>query len=591
MPDLIAQGELAQHRWRRTLPQGRKLLLGRGRGTWAVPWDDQISRKHVEICWHHGRLEVEKLPAAGNPIFVQGRQVGSFYLRPGECFVIGRTTFTLTDEQVNISVDLPRPVTEQTFSAKYLKGVRFRDADQRIDVLSRLPEIISGATSDSELFVRLVNVLMTGVPHASAAAIVAVGPGAEESTGIRVLHWDRRALAGEGFQPSERLILQAVRQGKSVVHVWSGPGSGAFTVSEDIDWAFCTPVEGVACRGWAIYAAGRFADDKSAGSQASDPRDLRDDLKFTELAAATLGSLRELRQLERNQASLGSFFSPVVLDALAGEDPNVVLAPRETQVSVLFCDLRGFSRQSEKSADDLLGLLNRVSQSLGVMTHHIRQQGGVVGDFHGDAAMGFWGWPLAQDDAVERACLAALGIRREFEAAAKRDGHALTDFRIGIGVATGTAVAGRIGTIDQVKVTVFGPVVNLASRLESMTKVLRAPILLDRGTAMAVRERISPETARVRRVAVVKPYGLDVPVEVSELLPPTSEYPQLTDDHVAAYEEALDALLQRDWSQAFQLLHRVPADDRVKDFLTMFIVQHNRTPPETWDGVIPLTSK
>ena len=89
----------------------------------------------------------------------------------------------------------------------------------------------------------------------------------------------------------------------------------------------------------------------------------------------------------------------------------MVLAPRETEVAVLFCDLRGFSRHSERSADDLLGLLNRVSQALGVTTHEIREQGGVLGDFHGDAAMGFWGWPLPQPDAAVRACLAALAIR------------------------------------------------------------------------------------------------------------------------------------------------------------------------------------
>ena len=68
---------------------------------------------------------------------------------------------------------------------------------------------------------------------------------------------------------------------------------------------------------------------------------------------------------------------------------------------------------------------------------------------------------MKQEDSIQRACLAALSIRAEFESAARRQGHALSDFRIGIGVATGNAVAGKIGTVDQVKVTVFGPVVNL----------------------------------------------------------------------------------------------------------------------------------
>ena len=87
-------------------------------------------------------------------------------------------------------------------------------------------------------------------------------------------------------------------------------------------------------------------------------------------------------------------------------------------------------------------------------------------------------------------------------------------------MATGRAVAGKIGTVDQVKVTVFGPVVNLASRLEGMTKILQAPILLDETTARIVRQQVPREVARVRRLAIVRPYGLDTPLEVSELLPP-----------------------------------------------------------------------
>ena len=76
-----------------------------------------------------------------------------------------------------------------------------------------------------------------------------------------------------------------------------------------------------------------------------------------------------------------------------------------------------------------------------------------------------------------------------------------------------------------------------------------------------------------------------------ELLPPVADYPELSDENIAAYEAALDALLSGDWSRAFSLLHRVPADDRVKDFLTVFIAQHNRTPPPDWDGVIRIAEK
>jgi adenylate cyclase len=152
-------------------------------------------------------------------------------------------------------------------------------------------------------------------------------------------------------------------------------------------------------------------------------------------------------------------------------------------------------------------------------------------------------------------------------------------------------VAGKIGTDDQANFTVFGPVVNLASRLEGMTKILRAPILMDEATARAVRDEVSSDLARVRKAAVVRPYGMDTPLEVSELLPPELEYPLLTDEHLEYCDAAVDAFVTGRWSEAFALLHRTPTEDLVTDFLTVYIAQHNRTPPAGWDGVIPLSSK
>ncbi|MEE9603017.1 MAG: adenylate/guanylate cyclase domain-containing protein [Thermoguttaceae bacterium] len=593
MPDLIAQGVEAQQRWRRSLPQGRTVVLGRAGGVWAVPWDQHVSRKHVSMHWTGECLEVTRLPDARNPVYSRGKEEDHFSLRPGEHFVIGQTTFTLADQRVSMTADLPEPLQQQSFSSSYLEGVRFRNPDHRIEVLSRLPQVISGATGDSELFVRLVSMLLAGVPRAAAAAVVAIEDraaiegevaGGDKVPPASVLHWDQRLLIGDDFQPSRGLILESIRRRQSMLHVWRGsqsPAGEQFTESENFDWAFCTPVLGGACAGWGLYVAGRFSAETTTGS--SDPTDLREDVKFAELVSTTLGSLRQMRLLEHRHATLSQFFSPVVLETLAVEDPDVVLAPRETEVSVMFCDLRGFSRETERHGDDLLGLLRRVSKALGVMTRHIRRQGGVVGDFQGDAAMGFWGWPLRQEDAVLRTCRAALAIRREFEETA--------DFHAGIGVATGKAVAGKIGTVDQAKVTVFGPVVNLASRLEGMTKILRGAILLDETTAAAVRRQVPPEIARLRRLARIRPYGMDTALEVSELLPPESDFPAMTDEHIARYESALDAFISGDWTLALELLHGIPAEDRVKDFLTVHIAQHDRTPPPEWDGVVPLASK
>jgi adenylate cyclase len=416
-----------------------------------------------------------------------------------------------------------------------------------------------------------------------------------EASKVEVLHWDCRSITGNKFAPSGQLVRTATSTKESVLHVWSRSieGGNSYTQSENVDWAFCTPVNSDACPGWAIYVAGDFAGSTPfpVNGRSDEAEELQDDLKFAELTATTLGALRQVRALQRRQDGLRNFFAPVVLEALAGHDPDKVLAPRETTVSVLFCDLRGFSKQSEDAADKLLELLQRVSDALGVMTHHILASGGVVGDFHGDAAMGFWGWPIESQGAVEAAGLAALAIQDEFERAAAQPGHPLANFRAGLGIASGPAVAGRIGTTDQVKVTVFGPVVNLASRLEAMTKQLQASILIDETTAQWLRANVSPEIMRVRRVAKVLPYGMQTPLEVSELLPPAGPQSILTDEHVTVYETALDHFLEGRWPEAFRLLHQVPAEDQVKDFLTVYIAQHRRTAPGDWQGVIELPSK
>ncbi len=591
MADLIAQGADPRNRWRRALLADRQVVLGRA-GTWPAPWDDRISRRHVELHWDGQRLHVRRLSEARNPVFYKGKPCDGFELRAGEHFVIGDTTFTVASDRAHVSLNVPAPLEELAFSTEYLHNVPFRRVGPHIDVLSRLPEVIGDANSDVELSVRLVNLLLTGLPRAEAAALVAARGMTSEMPRVDVLHWDRRATAAVEFQPSQRLITDALRRNESVLHVWNAASaaksSSEFTAIQDIDWAFSTPVMGRTCRGWAFYVAGKFMAS-NAGNPVSDPRDLCDDLKFTELAATTLGALCDVRRLERERAALSHFFAPPVLEALQDVDPDVALAPRETEVTVLFCDLRGFSRVSERSADNLMGLLQRVSQSLGVATHAIRAEGGVVGDFHGDAAMGFWGWPLPQGDAVLRAARAALAIRASFEAAVEQDSP-LADFQVGIGLSTGRAVAGKIGTADQVKVTVFGPVVNLASRLEGMTKLLHAPILIDERTAVSLRAAGS-DAIRLRRVAIVRPAGMDTQVEVTELLPrqPGADTP--SDQQIADYEQALDEFNAGDWHTALERLHGLPARDRVKDFLVALITRCEQKPPDNWRGVITLTAK
>jgi len=598
---LIAQGKTFENRWRRSIPLGVEIVLGRSAPQLGVGWDDQISRQHITIKLKtqgtETSLSVAVVEGASNPVFFRGKALERFKVKPGEHFVIGETTFTFSSNRAMATIDVPNPISQRTFSHQFLKQVRYRDADRRIGVLNRLPDVIASAANEDDLMTKMVNTLMAGIATASAIGIVRIkddvaeGSDREKESVIEVKHWDRKSLAGGDFEASERLIREAIGQQQTILHFWyrgaAPDADSGYTFDMSNDWAFACPLEALqqdrnplgvgsahdtessstmvgtpAGSAWAIYVTGKnkrggaSANPGSAsrlGGSGSGDVDLEGDIKFCELIASTLRNLLQLRNLERRQSSLRRFFSPAVLKAFARRDPDEVLLPRQCDVSVLFCDLRGFSKTSEALADDLLGLLDHVSQSLGVMTRVILEHGGVIGDFQGDAAMGFWGWPLDQPDAAVRAARSAMEIQRQLKLFNQNADY---PFEMGIGIGTGPAVAGRIGTADQGKVTAFGPVVNLASRLESMSKSVGARILIDDATKVAL--EVSQEESSFGKpvaVATVIPFGMQKPVKVYRL------EAEQDDAHIKTINRAVAMFESGNWQEANRLIELAVAHD------------------------------
>ncbi|QDT42454.1 Adenylate cyclase 2 [Gimesia alba] len=594
MLELMIYGANPKNSSKISLEMGQELELGRSlEAPISVPWDDRISRKHAVLTVQQKQVLVKRYPAAENAIFLSGEEQDEFLLNPGSAFVIGSTTFRLTDSVSSFASPHESPLEEVTFKPNELLKVRYRDADQRIDVLAHLPDLIMDARNDADLYHRLVTMLLSGVKHADAVAVVRLN--AEDR--VEVPFWERRRQTQGGFHPSGRLVLEAVNKSRrSVLHVWASKEETQeeedYTAVAEFDWAFCTPIEDGDSVKWGLYVAGELNHPYQASiPQGTSGIDLQADVKFTELVASIVKSVRRLNQLERQQAGLRQFFAPPILSAIGDNLNTEILEPRECDVTVLFCDLRGFSQHAEDSSEDLIGLLDRVSQALGVMTSHILEFGGVTGDFQGDAALGFWGWPFSSDLAPLDACRAALAIRAAFEQIKLQPDHPLSDFRMGIGIAHGRAVAGKIGTSEQVKVSVFGPVVNLASRLEGLTKHLRVPVLMDEATAQIVRSKLDRREGRARKLARILPYGMERPVVVSELVPPETQAETLTDEQITCYETAVDCFVEGEWEEAFRLLHDIPPSDRAQDFLALQITRSNRVAPADWDGIIRFDSK
>lgn len=183
---------------------------------------------------------------------------------------------------------------------------------------------------------------------------------------------------------------------------------------------------------------------------------------------------------ERERDILGRVVSPEVRDKLLASD--ITLIGENRRVSILFSDIRGFTTLSEQMhPHDVVAMLN---EYLGEMSAAVRHHGGYINNFIGDAIVVIFGAPLGWEDNEERALRAAVEMRARLKILNLRrvaQGEHLIES--GIGISTGRVVAGQVGSAERFLYTVIGDAVNIASRLEALTKEYPDnPILLNAAT-------------------------------------------------------------------------------------------------------------
>ncbi len=593
MIELLVIGKETAQRFSIPIVESQTVRLGRSsQCEIAVPWDREISRIHAEVTLSHGYALIRKLDAARNLLVFKGKETTSVNLQIDEEFQVGQTIFRLASTGDSSANSVRESVVnEYTFAPGELRSVPFVQTQGRsLELLATIPQIMQESKDDPAFAAAMVKLLLEAIPRCHAAAVVVFDNIGEHDDLTEIpkpslVRWNSRDEGASQFRPSHRLMAKSIKTKESVLHIWDSSGQEAvFTNLGNLDWAFCIPLLDESSHGWCLYLSGAF--DSLLTSVMKN--ELQEPMRFTELMAQFIGATRSVRLLQKTQTRMASFFPPAVVKTITNENADAMLQPRTSKITVLFCDLRGFSKKTEQADGDLPALLIRISAALSAMVRSIMEHGGVIADFQGDAVLSFWGWPQTTEDGPLLACRAAMDMRQQFADGSTDESHPLHGLSIGIGIGHGIGIAGQIGPPEQSKVGVFGAVVNQASRLQGMTKQFRTQILIDDATATVIRQRGEPKTLRCRRIACVRPRGMDTVVRLSQLLWPDGAAGELSNEQIELHERAMDLFHGGQWAEAESLFGTQLVQDDANSPIREMIRQSLGIPPNPWDGVVNL---
>ena len=313
-----------------------------------------------------------------------------------------------------------------------------------------------------------------------------------------------------------------------------------------------------------------------------------------QLTAAFNRMVGQLRQKEEMRRTFGRYIDPRVAEGLINQSAASTEGQRRT-MTVMFCDMKGFTRLSEGMTPQ--GLVKVMNRYLSTMSAPIRAQQGIIDKYIGDAIMAYWGPPFTDEaDGARLACVAAIemmdrigGLRKELpELLGVRSIPTECDLRIG--VATGEALVGSIGSEFMMSFTVMGDTVNLASRLESANKVYGTRCLVSQATISAAGPAV--EAREIDRLIVA---GQARPQTVFEIMGRAGELSAEQIALSAHYSDGLAAYRARRWDEAASALKAAlagaPGDGPCMVLLARAERLRDNPPAADWDGSWRLDQK
>ncbi|MBI3777186.1 MAG: adenylate/guanylate cyclase domain-containing protein, partial [Gammaproteobacteria bacterium] len=285
---------------------------------------------------------------------------------------------------------------------------------------------------------------------------------------------------------------------------------------------------------------------------------------------------------------LAQYVSPAVLAEVVDKYENYLSAEvgLRTNITVLFSDIRNFTRLSESLAPETV--VEMLNVFFSAMTDVLFAHHATIDKFIGDAIMAFWGAPVRDEQHAQRAVRAALGMLQALvDVNTRLAERGIAPISIGIGINTGDAVLGNIGSEKKLAYTAIGDNVNLAARLEGLTKTYGCPVLITENT----RAQVCAEFP-CRLVDSVRVMGKTHAIRVYAPLGVTNAE-EITAAHALCETtaRAFELYRQRQWCNARALYETLPPG-RLRELFIARCHDYELIPPAAdWDGVCTLDSK
>ncbi|WP_216175720.1 CHASE2 domain-containing protein [Polynucleobacter alcilacus] len=286
----------------------------------------------------------------------------------------------------------------------------------------------------------------------------------------------------------------------------------------------------------------------------------------------------------------GQYVPPELVDEMAQNPANFNMEGESRELTILFSDVRGFTTISESL--DAKTLSEFINAFLTPFTQVIYDHRGTIDKYMGDCIMAFWGAPIKDENHARHGLQSAFEMLKAMELLnAQFIQKGWPPIKVGIGLNSGRVSVGNMGSEIRLAYTVMGDAVNLASRLEGITKEYGAAIIIGHDTRLQLPDLIAREVDKVR----VK--GKDIPVQIYE---PLGFDGTVSEEQLAAlalFENALNAYRMQDWataqSQFEHLMQHYPATGEVLYPLYLERIAHLRDNPPgaQWDGSFTFTKK